>query len=101
VDPVDSSPDAYSSTKIVVSIFHHLSFGIAAGLFFPTGMRLVNAKSDSATPWYWALNGIFGVLCSALAVFISIYLGISRNFEIAAVLYAVTLICLYRMSRGA
>ena len=40
------------------------------GLFFPTGMRLVRSIASNETPWYWSLNGIFGVLCSALAVFI-------------------------------
>ncbi len=81
--------------KIVVSIVVIFPLGMLMGLFFPTGMRLV--KGDSDTPWYWALNGIFGVLCSALAVFFSIYFGISINFYIAACCYAMLLICLYYM----
>jgi len=81
--------------KILVSILVIFPLGMLMGLFFPTGMRLV--KGDSETPWYWALNGIFGVLCSALAVFFSIYFGISTNFYIAACCYAMLLICLYYM----
>jgi SAM-dependent methyltransferase len=81
--------------KIVVSVIVIFPLGMLMGLFFPTGMRLV--KGDSETPWYWALNGIFGVLCSALAVFFSIYFGISTNFYIAACCYAMLLICFYYM----
>ncbi|MBN2065493.1 MAG: hypothetical protein JW771_01615, partial [Candidatus Thermoplasmatota archaeon] len=69
--------------KIVVSILMICPMGTVIGFFFPTGMRLVNAVGDPATPWYWALNGITGVLVSALAVFFSIYFGISTNFYIA------------------
>jgi hypothetical protein len=35
------------------------------------------------------LNGVFGVLCSALAVFVSIQFSISTNFLLAAACYAV------------
>jgi hypothetical protein len=50
-------------------------------------MQLVSSSNSVKTPWYWALNGIFGVLFSAIAVFISIYLGISFNFYAAAFFY--------------
>ncbi|MDM8561278.1 hypothetical protein [Candidatus Parabeggiatoa sp. HSG14] len=87
-------------SKIIVSIVMIFPLGILMGFFFPTGMRLVNAVGDTDTPWYWALNGVFGVLCSALAVFFSIYLGISTNFYIAAFCYATLLICLYYMYKA-
>jgi hypothetical protein len=60
-------------------------------------MRIAKSVSDDDTPWYWALNGILGVLCSALAVFVSIYSGISTSFYFAAVCYAAVLPCLGRM----
>jgi hypothetical protein len=85
--------------KIGVAITVIFPLGLLLGCFFPTGMRLVNARRDPSTAWYWAMNGVCGVLCSALAVFISIYYGISRNLQVAAVLYAATLGCLYRFSR--
>ncbi|MFC1830291.1 hypothetical protein ACFL0O_11865, partial [Thermodesulfobacteriota bacterium] len=83
--------------KGAVSVIVIFPLGILMGFFFPTGMRLVHAVGDTETPWYWALNGILGVFCSALAVFFSIYLGISSNFYIAAACYAMLLICLFRM----
>jgi hypothetical protein len=63
-------------------------------------MKQVKSIVASETPWYWALNGIFGVLCSALAVFVSIYFGISTNLYISAACYAMTLICLHSMHRA-
>jgi hypothetical protein len=80
------------STRIAACIAMIFPVGVILGLFFPTGMRLAKALSKQDTPWYWALNGVFGVLCSALAVFISIYLGISINFYLAAGCYLLVLI---------
>ena len=53
----------------------------------------------SDTPWYWALNGVFGVLFSAIAVLVSIYAGISINFYIAAACYCEVLIPLEGLRR--
>jgi hypothetical protein len=65
--------------------------GFLLGFFFPTGMRLFKRFSEENMPWLWALNGVFGVLCSALAVFISIFFGITVNFYIAGCCYAAIL----------
>ena len=67
------------------------------GVCFPAGMRLVRGARAGETPWYWALNGIAGVLCSALAVFFSIYFGISTNLYLACACYLLLLPCLRRM----
>lgn len=74
--------------KIISSVLMILPLGFSLGWFFPLGMRLVRNRSAQFTPWYWALNGIFGVLFSAMAVLVSIYAGISINFYIAAIMYA-------------
>jgi hypothetical protein len=78
--------------KIGVSVLVIFPVGLLMGLFFPTGMRLVKSIALEETPWYWALNGVFGVLCSALAVLISIYVGVSANFYLAAICYGAVLI---------
>ena len=75
-------------TKAVICVIAIFPLGILLGFFFPSGMRLFKPLVAGDTPWFWALNGIFGVLSSALAVFISIYFGISVNFYIAATCYA-------------
>jgi len=75
----------------MVSIAVIFPLGPLMDFFFPTGMRLVRPSVPNETPWFWALNGIFGLLSSALAVYFSIYSGISTNFYIAAACYAVLL----------
>ena len=90
-----------TATKILMSVLVIFPVGMLMGLFFPTGMRLVQTSYEDETPWFWALNGIMGVLCSALAVFVSIIFGISTNFYIAAVAYALVLWCVYRCTEDA
>lgn len=80
----------------VVSIF---PLGILFGSFFPTGMKMFKPLVADDTPWFWALNGIFGVLSSALAVFVSIYFGISVNFFIAALCYLAILVPIVKVGR--
>lgn len=86
--------------KIFVSILVIFPLGMLMGFFFPTGMKLAQATNTAETPWYWALNGIFGVFCSALAVFISIYFGVSQNFYLGSFCYAVLVMVLYQMHRN-
>jgi len=79
---------ASTPLKIVASVVAVFPLGMLLGVFFPAGMRLVREARGAETPWYWALNGVFGVLCSALAVFVSIQSSISVNFILAALCYA-------------
>ncbi len=90
---------ATMTVKILASIVVIFPLGVVMGLFFPTGMRLVRAIRPAETPWYWALNGVFGVLASAMAVLISIFLGISVNFYIAAGCYSLVLLCVLVLHR--
>lgn len=87
--------------KIAASVVVIFPLGVLLGFFFPIGMRLARQSASGETPWYWALNGIFGVLCSALAVFISIYVSISTNFYLAAGCYALTVLSLPRIAEPA
>ena len=89
-----------TTTKILMSVLVIFPVGMLMGLFFPTGMRLVQTDYEDDTPWFWALNGIMGVLCAALAVFVSLIFGISVNFFIAAVAYALVLWCVYSLRRA-
>ncbi len=84
--------------KIVTSVLIIAPVGILLGFFFPTGMKLVDALGAEETPWYWALNGIFGTLCSALAVFLAIFSGISTNFYVAAAAYGLVVVFVYRIA---
>jgi hypothetical protein len=92
---------AGTPAKAAASILVISPLGLLMGMFFPAGMRLVRDAAASETPWYWAVNGIFGVLSSAVAVLISIHSGISTNLFIAAVFYAGVLICIRNLRFGA
>jgi hypothetical protein len=92
-----SSPEL---NKIFVSILIIFPLGFILGFFFPMGMRFVKSGSKAQTPWFWALNGIFGVLFSALAVFISIYSGIATNFYLASICYLSILFVISRISKN-
>ncbi len=95
-----SSLEAASTLlKIVVSIAVIAPLGLLMGVCFPTGMRLVRQTRGGDTPWYWALNGMASVLCSALAAFVSIYISISSSLYIGAICYAALLICLPALRR--
>lgn len=87
------------SVKILASVGVIAPLGFILGWFFPVGMRLVRAIRPGQTPWYWALNGIFGVLASAVAVFLSIFFGTSLNFYVAAACYLMTAICIWNLIR--
>ncbi|MBN1120294.1 MAG: hypothetical protein JXJ17_04395 [Anaerolineae bacterium] len=85
--------------KVITSILIIAPVGILLGFFFPTGMKLVEALGAEETPWYWALNGIFGTLCSALGVFLAIFSSISTNIYIAVVAYGLLPIFIYQIVR--
>ena len=86
--------------KIITSVLVIFPIGVIMGLFFPMGMRLFKTLGSTDTPWYWALNGIFGVLSSALAVFVSIYVSISFSFYIAAFCYFLLLFPILKIYRA-
>ncbi|MDX1387638.1 MAG: hypothetical protein R3344_00500, partial [Acidobacteriota bacterium] len=87
------------AVKIVATVLMIFPLGLLLGLFFPVGMRMAKLAGTDDTPWYWALNGVFGVLSSALAVLFSIYFGISVTLYIAAVCYGALPWCVRGMMR--
>jgi hypothetical protein len=86
------------SVRIAVSVATIFPLGILLGFFFPIGMRLAKSVLESEMAWYWGLNGVFGLLFTALAVFLSIYSGISTNFYAGAACYGAVAICLRQMA---
>ena len=86
--------------KIMLSIVTIFPLGMLMGVCFPTGMSLVGEAREAETPWYWALSGVFGVLCSAATVMVSIFFGISTSLIIAAACYTAILACLPGMRKA-
>ena len=92
---------ASMSGRILACILLIGPLGIVLGLFFPTGMKIIENRLGGQSPWYWALNGVMGVFCSALAVFLSIYISIYFNLYLAAGCYVLTSVCLFELNKKA
>jgi hypothetical protein len=60
--------------------------GVAMGFPFPLGMQRFGAASRA---WFWALNGVAGVLASVLSLALSMEIGFSRVAALGAALYFV------------
>jgi len=58
--------------------------GFLMGFPFPLGMVRFGGTS---TPWYWALNGVAGVLASVLSLALSMEIGFSRVAFLGAAFY--------------
>jgi hypothetical protein len=71
----------------MVSLLAIVPSGVLMGFGFPTGMQIVNFIDQRPTPWFWAINGVAGVLASGLAVTISIEFSISATLWCGAVSY--------------
>jgi hypothetical protein len=71
----------------MVALLAIVPAGVLMGFGFPTGMQIVNCIDQRPTPWFWAINGIAGVLASGLAVTISIEFSISATLWCGAVCY--------------
>jgi len=72
------------AARVALSLALLLPVGAALGLFFPLGMLRFG---DAGKPWFWALNGIFGVLASVFSLAIAMELGFRSTAYLGAALY--------------
>jgi hypothetical protein len=91
------------SASFAVRVAATLSFtvpsGLAMGLCFSLGMRLVERFGPSATPWMWGVNGAASVAGTILAVLISMSFGISCTLLVGIACYVVVLLANLRLTR--
>jgi hypothetical protein len=87
------------AARIAVTVLMVAPSGVVMGLFVPIGLRLTQRRHANDTPWYWALNGVVSVLCSALAVLVAITSGVHANFFIGSVAYLATAPALARLAQ--
>ena len=80
--------------RVVLAVGLTSALGIAMGMPFPTGIKVVDSMSHASIPWVWSINGATSVLGSALAVFVGINLGFSVTLCIAVFFYGAALILL-------
>jgi spermidine synthase len=77
--------------RIAVAVAVLMPVGLLLGFAFPTGITLVQRRSQEPTPWFWGINGATGVMASVLAIMLSMALGIDQTILIAALCYLLLL----------
>jgi hypothetical protein len=73
--------------------------GLLMGMPMSLGMGLIS-RFERLVLWGWALNGAFGVLASAGALYSAIHIGTTRTFTIAAIAYALAGVMLQLVRRS-
>jgi len=66
--------------------------GLMLGMPFPSGVRLVEEQCPHLVPWGWAINAFFSVFGSIFCIVLSMAIGFSNVFYVAAGVYAVGLV---------
>lgn len=72
--------------RVLTSCLILLPLGTILGLFFPLGMIRFG---DRHKPWFWAINGVFGVAASVLSLALAMEFGFAVVGYVSAMLYAV------------
>lgn len=78
--------------RVAISGTILIPLGAMLGVFFPLGMLRFG---DRDKPWYWAINGVFGVVASVLSLALSMEIGFAAVGVLAAFGYAVAWACLH------
>jgi hypothetical protein len=68
--------------RIVVAVALIAPLGFVMGMFFPTGIRVVNQVAPQFVPWAWGINASTSVVAAILAVMLAMSIG----FRMVAVL---------------
>jgi SAM-dependent methyltransferase len=80
--------------RVSVAVIAVAPLGLALGVPFPTGLRLVRQQVPQLVPWAWAVNGFFTVIGSIGAMILGMILGFTAVYFIAAACYAVGLLAI-------
>lgn len=80
----------------VVAIIVISPLGLLMGMPFPLGIRLIGGRWPIGVPWAWCANGCASVLGSILPVIIALALGFQVVFFLAALIYGVGLLIVWK-----
>ncbi len=80
------------NARVAISVAILAPLGLAMGLPFPIGLRVLNECRPQLIPWAWAINGYTSVIGSVLAVVLALELGFTVVLFIAAGIYGVGVI---------
>jgi len=84
-------PQVFASTlgsplamRVGISCLFLVPLGTILGLFFPLGILRFG---DAGKPWFWAINGVFGVVAGVLSLVLSMQWGFSVVGQISVAAY--------------
>jgi hypothetical protein len=85
--------------RVAVAIALVVPAGVLMGAPFPLGMMLAGSSDEdpsSIRAWYWAMNGIAGVLATVLALVSAMTIGFVGTMMLGAAAYALAGLVLVR-----
>ena len=82
--------DLWLRVSIVVVML--VPTGLMLGMPFPSGIRVVERTCPHLIPWGWAINAFFSVFGSIFCIVLSMAIGFSNVFYVAAGVYVVGLL---------
>lgn len=80
---------AATPLRVALSLALLLPLGLAAGIPFPLGVRLLGDAGARWVPWMWAVNGAFSVLASVLAMALAMSFGFGTTLAAGLAAYAI------------
>ncbi|RMF19192.1 MAG: hypothetical protein D6760_13295, partial [Deltaproteobacteria bacterium] len=73
--------------RILISVALIAPLGVVLGMFFPVGIRLIEAADRRLVPWAWAVNGCTTVVGTIAATMIAMAYGFDVVMVLALLVY--------------
>jgi drug/metabolite transporter (DMT)-like permease len=70
--------------------------GVALGMGFPTGIRVVRERSPELLPWCWAINGLTSVFASIFCIVLALEIGFTAVLLLAIAVYVAGFLAIFR-----
>lgn len=78
--------------RVAIVVVVLVPTGLVLGMPFPAGIRIVEQTCPHLIPWGWAINAFFSVFGSIFCIVLSMAIGFSNVFYVAAGVYVVGLL---------
>lgn len=86
--------------RVIFSCAMIFPLGFVLGMFFPTGLRLVERRHKEAIAWAWGINCGFSVLGSIGAIILAQFLGFSFVIFLGMLIYLLALASYFMLKKG-
>jgi len=85
--------------RVFVTVISLAPLCFIMGMALPMGVDMLGKRNEEVIPWAFALNGVFSVTGSALAMAMSLQSGFSSTFLVGPLCYAGAAACVLVFSR--